>query len=101
MKKTLVMMMVVLMVAMCAMSAMAELTYRTDKVETFTVGTGHNGKKVTENVYHVFVKSDSGEEVRLEVTEKEYNKSAKAERDAKKSTLAKVGTALSFWNPND
>lgn len=99
--KKIIAVVVMVVLTMGTMSALGELSYRTDKVETFTVGTGHNGKKVTENVYHVFVKSDSGEEVRLEVTEKEYNKVAKAERDAKKSTLAKVGTALSFWNPND
>lgn len=99
MKKFVALMMVCAL--MTGMVASAELTYKTGKVETHTIGTDHNGKAVTEKVYYLTVTSDVGDSVQIEVSEDDYKKVQKSEKDAEKTFLAKVGTTLTFWNPND
>ena len=101
MKKFVAMVMVMVVLTMGTMSALGELSYKTDGTEVYNIGVDRKGNKVVDTIYYLTVTSESGESVRLEVTEKEYNKVAKAEKEAKKTFLAKVGTTITFWNPND
>lgn len=100
MKKFTAMLLVMVMMVM-GFCAHAELTYKTDGTKFFNIGTNRKGEKVNETIYYLKVMSESGESVRLEVTKEEYDKVARAEKDAQKNFFAKVGTALTFWNPND
>lgn len=101
MKKFVAMVMVMVVLMMSAVCAHAELTYKTDGTEVYNIGVDRKGNKVVDTIYYLTVTSESGESVRLEVTEKEYKKVAKAEKEAQKTFLAKVGSTLTVWNPND
>lgn len=99
MKKLTAMVMVILV--MLAMCASAELTYKTAGTERYEIGVNRKGEKVVDMIYYLQIESESGQSVKLEVTEEEYNKVAKAERDAEKSFWQKAATTATFWNPND
>ena len=101
MKKTAMTMVLVMVMLVMGAVALGEVKYTTDHVEKFTVGYVHSGNPVVEEIYYLKATSDTGDSFVFEASEKEYQKYARKEAFAEKTFFGKVGSVITFWNPND
>lgn len=99
MKKTIVIVMVLVMLV--TMSASAELQFTAVRTEHKQLGTLHTGEVVWDDFYYGTVKSETGSTSEIEISKAEYDKAFKTLNPPKKNFFQKVGGWLSFWNPND